>query len=75
MNQGVTTDVFFELREVVCAWQLAINQKVGVLEKALLAGKFFDRITAVAKNSLVAVDVGNRRASGRGVYEARVKGV
>src|SRR5918992_557182 len=37
-------------------------------------GKFFDRITAVAENSRLAIDIGDRGGAGGGVDEALVEG-
>ena len=52
--------------------QLAVDQQVRALEVGGLLGELIDRVTAVAQDALVAVDVGDGGATGRRVHERGV---
>jgi hypothetical protein len=54
--------------------QVAVHQEVGDLEVVRLLGELLDRVAAVLEDALVAVDVGDGRATGGGVDEAGVVG-
>ena len=54
--------------------QLAVDEQVGDLEVRRLLGELVDRVAAVLEDPLVAVEVRDRRAAGRGVHERRVVG-
>ena len=52
---------------------LAVDQQVGHLDKARLGGQFLDRITAVAQNALLAIQIGDGAGARAGVLVAVVK--
>ena len=52
----------------------AVDEEVGHLEEAGLLRQLLDRVAAVLQDALVAVDVGDRAATGRRVDEAGVVG-
>ena len=54
--------------------QLALQQQIADLEEIALHGQLLDRVTAVEKLALVAVDVGDRRRARGGRDESRVVG-
>ena len=75
MQKRVTTNLFFEILYIVFAWKLTVDEQVGNFGKALLSRELFNRVTAIAKNSLVAINVGDCRSSRSGVGESVVKRV
>jgi hypothetical protein len=60
------------LIELLLLGQVAVDQQVGDLEVARLLRELLDRVAAVLEDALVAIDVGDRRATRRGVH---VRGV
>ena len=72
MHVRVVRDVVCELVVLGLRGQLSVPQQPGDLEEARLFRELLDRIAAIAKDSLVAVDVGDGRAARRGVHERRI---
>src|SRR5580698_8772420 len=52
--------------------KFSVEKQVGGLHEGAALGKFFDRVTAVAKNALVAVNVADAAGAGGGVGEGGV---
>jgi hypothetical protein len=53
--------------------QRAIDEQVGHFEEIAAFGKLRNRISAIAQDSGVTVDVGDRRRTGSGVDVSRIK--
>jgi hypothetical protein len=60
----VERDVVHELIVLLLVRQLAVPEQPRDLEKCGVFRQLLDGISAIAKNSLVAVDVGDRAATG-----------
>src|SRR5664279_1251880 len=74
MQQCVAADPSIEVGQLVGARKLAVDKEVGGLQERGVLGELLDRVAAVAKDSGVTVDVGNRRTAGSGIDEAGVEG-
>ncbi len=74
VHHRVNLDVVLPALEVVPVRQLALHDQVRGLEVIAFLGEFFDRISAIAQYSLVAVDERDPAAAGRRVAERRIVG-
>ena len=72
MHVGVIRDVVHELIVLVLRRQLAVAEEPRHLEERRAFRELLDRISAVAENSLVTVDIGDGAPAGGGVEERRV---
>jgi hypothetical protein len=61
-----------ELLQLLLRGQLTVDQQVRHLDERRVLRELFDRVTAVAQDSLFTVDVRDRRSRGAGVDETRV---
>src|SRR6185437_1858142 len=68
----VVRDVVHPLLVLLGRRQLAVTEQPGRLEERCALGELLDGISAIAKNALVAVDVGDRTAARRGVQEGGI---
>ena len=59
-------------RELICGRQVAVDQEVCDLKVGRGLGELLDRIAAVLKDSGLAIEIGDRRATRRRVHERRV---
>jgi hypothetical protein len=73
VQQRVLGDLAGEVRQLRLGGQLAVDQQVADLEEVRMLRQLLDRVTAVAQDARVAVDIGDFRRAGRRVHEARVK--
>ena len=73
VQHGVPLDPVGEIRQLFGRRQLAVDQQVADLDEGRLLGELVDRVTAVAQNAGVAVDVGDGTLAGGGVDEAVVE--
>ena len=71
-DERVMRDLPDEPIELLAARQLAPDQEVGDLEEGGVLGQLLDRVAAVAKDALLAVEEGDRARAGSGVGVARV---
>ena len=71
---GVVGDHGHELELLLCVRQLAFEQQVADLQKVAIHRQLLDRITAIEKLALVAVDIGDRRRTGGRRHEAGIVG-
>ena len=55
VQEGVPGDVGLEFLQLSCARQISIDQEVGDLKELRLCGQFFDWVSAIAKNPLLAM--------------------
>ena len=74
MHHRVMCNVVNELLLLLGGRQLAVEQEVGDLEEVALGGKFLDRIPPIQQDTLVAVDIGDARATGGGRHEPGIVG-
>ena len=74
MQHRVHGDAVLEILELFGRRQLAVKQQVAHLEIMRFLGQLVDRIPAMQKLALVAVDIGDRAVAGGGGREARVVG-
>jgi hypothetical protein len=74
VNHRVIGHVIHEVGLLGLVRQLAVQDQIGDLEEVTLLGQVLDRVAAMQKDALVAVDIGDLRlaAAGRGV--ARIVG-
>ena len=73
VQQRVAADPVVESLELCRGGQVAVDQQVGGFQEARVLGQLLDRVPAVAQDSGIAVDVGDRRGGGRGVHETGVE--
>src|SRR5579872_698800 len=52
--------------------ELAVEEQVGHFEERAFLGEFFDRVSAIAQDASVAVDIGDLALTRRGVEKSRV---
>jgi hypothetical protein len=74
VQQRVPADPGGEGGQFVLAGQLAVDEQVGHLGEVGVFGQVLDRVTAVAQDAGIPVDVGDRGGTGRGVRKAWVEG-
>ena len=74
MDHSVVGDAVHELRILLLVRQLAVKKEVAGFQEAAVLGEFVDRIAAMEKDALVAVDKGNVGFARRRRREARVVG-
>jgi len=73
VEHGVTLDRIFEVGEFLGRGQLALDQQIRDFQEVALVGEFFDGNAAVAENSLVAVDEGDRALGRPGIGVAGIE--
>src|SRR5215207_5261586 len=73
VHEGVVGDVIYPLVVLLGGGQLAVDEQVRHLEVIGLLRKLLDRIAAVGELPVVAVEVGDGAAAGRGVDESRIE--
>jgi hypothetical protein len=74
VDVGVVGDLVHPLVQFLLAGQLAFTEQPGHFQEAGLVRQLLDRVAAIAEDSLVAVDEGDRAAAGGGIHERRVIG-
>ena len=74
MQHGVPLDLLGEFGQLLLVRQFAVDQQVADLDEGRLLGELLDRVTAIAQDPRVAVDVGDGALGGRRVDEAVVEG-
>src|SRR5437879_13382130 len=72
VKQGVMGDRVHPLTVLGRIGQVAMNQEIGDLEEATALGQLLDRIAAVAEDTALAVDEGDRAAAARGVEKGGI---
>ncbi len=72
VNERVMRDVVRPFVQLRFRGQLAVKNQVGGLEIRAFLRELFDRISAIAQNSLVAVDVSDLAGARRRVCERRI---
>src|SRR5687767_12217849 len=72
VHVGVVRDVVHELIVLALAGELAVSEEPRNLEEGRAFRELLDGVASVAEYPLVAVDVGDRAATRRGVQERRV---
>ena len=79
MQQRVTADPLVERRELGCRGQLAVDEQPRDLEVGAVLRQLLDRVSAIAEDALIAVDVGDvglrRRRVDETVIERGVTGL
>ena len=74
VHERVDRDLVCPLGQLCCSRQSAVNQQVGDLQVSRVLAQLLDRIAAVLQDPGLAVDVGDRAATGGGVRVRRVVG-
>ena len=74
VHHRVPGDAVFEVLLLLRRRQLAVEKQVGDLQEGLLLRQLVDRIAAIEKDALVAVDEGDGGGAGGGGGETRVVG-
>jgi hypothetical protein len=74
VQHRVVGDAAFEILQLRGGRQFAVEQQVADLEEMRFLGQLVDRVAAMQKLALVAVDEGDRAFAGRGRGEARIVG-
>jgi hypothetical protein len=59
VQHRVHADLVLERAELILGRKLAVDQQEGGLEEARLLGQLLDRVTAVAQDAGIAIDVGD----------------
>ena len=72
VDVGVEGDVVRPLLELRPGRELAVDDEVGDLQVARLLGQVLDGVAPVAEDAVVAVEVGDRAATGRRLDEGGV---
>ena len=72
-EQRVIGHLGFEIRQLLPRGKRTVDQQVGDFEKRRLLGELLDRVTPMAQDSLIAVDVGHRTLAFRGIAEAAIE--
>ncbi len=67
MNELVFGELVAEFLQLGFTGQFAEYQQVGGFGKGRLLGQLFDRITAIAQNAVVTVDIANVALAGTGI--------
>src|SRR6516162_3833824 len=65
-------DVVDELLSLLRGRQLAVEQEISDFHKVALVRQLLDRVTAIKQYPLIAVDIGDVRAAGRGRHKAGI---
>ena len=74
VHHGVVGDAAYKVFFLHWIRQIAVKQQVAGIHKVAFGRKLFDRIAAIQKLALIAIDEGNGRVAGRRRHEARVIG-
>src|SRR5207253_8872547 len=72
VKQGVMGDRVHPLTVLGRIGQVAMNQEIGDLEEATALGQLLDGIAAVAEDTALAVDEGDRAPAARGVEKGGI---
>src|SRR5262249_43437417 len=72
VNERVVGDVVLPILELRCGGQFTVQKQVSRLKVGRFLGEFLDRVTAVAQNTLVAVDESDAADAGSGVVVSGV---
>jgi len=59
VDHGVAQHFAVPIVQFVRGRQFAVQQQEGHLEKRAVLGELFDRITAIAEDAVIAIEVGN----------------
>jgi hypothetical protein len=74
LQERVDANLVGEILELLGGGQLVVHQEVGDLEERRPLGQLLDRVTAVAENAGVTIDVGDRRRGRSSVHKTLVEG-
>ena len=74
VQHGVALDLGGERGQLLRGGQLAVDEQVAHFDEGRLLGQLFNRVSPIAEDSGVAVDIGDGALGRRGVHEALVKG-
>src|ERR1700677_2722195 len=66
VEQGVVRDVMYPTFQFACGGQFAKQNQVTNLEIGAALSANIDRIPAIAKDSAIAIDIGDRASAGSG---------
>src|SRR5262249_13160130 len=74
VHHRVVRDVVDKLFPLLGGRQLAVEQKISDLHEVALIRQFFDRVTAIEQNPLVAVYISDVGTTGGGRHKAGIVG-
>jgi hypothetical protein len=74
VHERVDGDLADPFLELLGRRQVAVDEQIGDLEIGRLLGELLDRVAAVLEDAVLAVEVGDLRATRRRVHERRVVG-
>src|SRR5262249_24110480 len=74
MNESVMRNSVLPLHELRRCRQFSVKDQVGHFEVIATLGELLDRITAIAQDSLIAVDKRYPAPARRGIHECRIIG-
>lgn len=72
MNECMTHDLVLPFLVLAYSGQIPVDKEIGGLEKVALLRNLLDWVSSIAKDALLAVDVGDPRAHDSRVLEARI---
>src|SRR5436190_14759389 len=73
MHERMRLDIIAELSQLIFLWKLAEYQQVGNFQERRLFCQFFDRISAIAKDALVAVEESDSTLGGTSVLVSKIQ--
>ena len=74
MHHRMARDPVIEVGLLGRGRQFAVEQEIAGLEEVAMLGELLDRVAAIEKDALIAVDIGDLRLAGGGRGEARIVG-
>src|SRR6202050_1281134 len=72
VNEGVVSDVIRPILQLRLGGQLTMQNQVSRFDVGALLRQFLNRITAILKNSGIAIDVSNAADARGGIGECRI---
>ena len=74
INQGMPANITVKFVELFLVGKLTINQEVRNFVEGCLLGQFFDGVSAVAKNPICTINIGDIGQRGTCIYIPRIEG-
>src|SRR5919107_4057707 len=72
VNDGMNSNVANPIRELGFAGQFTIENQVSSFQVSALLRQLFNRIAAIAQNTLIAINIGDLALAGRGIHKTRI---